>query len=381
MADFRKQEEKAAQSIKRDQKKQTIVSKPVPGSKNSWADLRKKEEAFEKAQKEKQKKQNNKSASASNNSWADLRKLDEQSMKAFQKNQKSTQQKQKTKPVSASKNSWADLRRLDEQFMKAFEKIQKNQKGKVTTDARKIQNNLTLQEHINKMKQSMKVQGILSKEELYKFPFPQPKVDPKTTAYYKNLQVDKKTQKATKAINSALLDATPIIGSLKAVKELVTGRDAVTGDKTSRLEAALGIFGGGFIRGATKATKAAKAAEEMSEVSKITKGTPKATQGTPKAKPEQVHHFATNKSKTYTPQIEKITKQYGLDLDEAWNKQLMPHQGRHPNAYHEYVLENLKQFDAIAKGDKAKFLKLYEKMKQEIINNPDMLYKDYWKNK
>lgn len=85
-----------------------------------------------------------------------------------------------------------------------------------------------------------------------------------------------------------------------------------------------------------------------------TKGTPQA----PKAKPEQVHHFATNKSKTYTPQIEKITKQYGLDLDEAWNKQLMPHQGRHPNAYHEYVLENLKQFDAIAIGDKGKVLEI-----------------------
>ena len=104
-------------------------------------------------------------------------------------------------------------------------------------------------------------------------------------------------------------------------------------------------------------------------------------EGTGKVKPQQVHHFATNKSKTYTPQIEKITKQYGLDLDEAWNKQLMPHQGRHPNAYHEYVLENLKQFDVISRGDKAKFLKLYEKMKQEIINNPEMLYKDYWKNK
>jgi hypothetical protein len=103
--------------------------------------------------------------------------------------------------------------------------------------------------------------------------------------------------------------------------------------------------------------------------------------GTPKAKPHQVHHFATNKSKTYTPQIEKITKKYGLDLDETWNKQLMPHQGRHPNAYHEYVLENLKQFDEIAKGDKDKFLKLFDKLKQEIINNPEMLYKDYWKNK
>lgn len=58
----------------------------------------------------------------------------------------------------------------------------------------------------------------------------------------------------------------------------------------------------------------------------------------------------------------------------------MPHQGRHPNEYHEYVLESMKQFDNIAQGDKNVFLKLYEKMKINITDNPDMLYKDYWRN-
>ncbi|WP_412674546.1 AHH domain-containing protein [Aneurinibacillus thermoaerophilus] len=71
--------------------------------------------------------------------------------------------------------------------------------------------------------------------------------------------------------------------------------------------------------------------------------------GTPKAKPEQVHHYATNKSKKYTPQIEAITKKYGLDLDEAWNKELLPHQGRHPNDYHEYVLDKLNTFDKLVR--------------------------------
>ncbi len=52
-------------------------------------------------------------------------------------------------------------------------------------------------------------------------------------------------------------------------------------------------------------------------------------------KPEQLHHFATNKNKTYTPQFEEIANKYGLDLDDAWNKEYMPHQGRHPNEYHE----------------------------------------------
>ena len=96
-------------------------------------------------------------------------------------------------------------------------------------------------------------------------------------------------------------------------------------------------------------------------------------------KPNQVHHFASNKSKKYTSQFESITKKYGLDLDGDWNKQSMPHQGRHPYAYHDYVLDNMQKFDRIANGDKTKFLKLYDQMKQKIINNPQMLYKDYWK--
>ena len=96
-------------------------------------------------------------------------------------------------------------------------------------------------------------------------------------------------------------------------------------------------------------------------------------------KPNQVHHFASNKSKKYTSQFESITKKYGLDLDGDWNKQSMPHQGRHPYAYHDYVLDNMQKCDRIANGDKTKFLKLYDQMKQKIINNPEMLYKDYWK--
>lgn len=96
-------------------------------------------------------------------------------------------------------------------------------------------------------------------------------------------------------------------------------------------------------------------------------------------KPNQVHHYATNKSKTYTPQLEEIANRYGLDLDDAWNKDLLPHQGRHPNAYHEYVLDSMKQFDNIAQGDKDIFLKLFDNLKNNVKSNPDMLYKDYWK--
>ena len=38
----------------------------------------------------------------------------------------------------------------------------------------------------------------------------------------------------------------------------------------------------------------------------------------------------------------------------------------------------MQKFDRIANGDKTKFLKLYDQMKQKIVNNPEMLYKDYW---
>ena len=111
----------------------------------------------------------------------------------------------------------------------------------------------------------------------------------------------------------------------------------------------------------------------------VTETSEKLTKGIGKAKPNQVHHFATNKSKKYTKQFEDITKKYNLELDDAWNKELMPHQGRHLYAYHEYVLREMTKYDNIARGNKEKFLKLYEQLKNKVINNPDMLTKDYWK--
>ena len=54
--------------------------------------------------------------------------------------------------------------------------------------------------------------------------------------------------------------------------------------------------------------------------------------GSDSSRPNQVHNFASNKSSKYTSQFENIAKKYNLDLDEAWNKELMPHQGRHAYA-------------------------------------------------
>lgn len=59
----------------------------------------------------------------------------------------------------------------------------------------------------------------------------------------------------------------------------------------------------------------------------------------------------------------------------------MPHQGRHPNKYHEYVLQNMRDIDNFAQGDKDVFLGMFEDVKREIVSNPNMLYKDYWRNR
>ncbi|MDO4304978.1 MAG: AHH domain-containing protein, partial [Bacillota bacterium] len=97
-------------------------------------------------------------------------------------------------------------------------------------------------------------------------------------------------------------------------------------------------------------------------------------------KPNQVHHYATDKNKTYTQAFKDITDKYGLDLDADWNKDLLPHQGRHPNAYHDFVLDEMRNIDNIANGNKDIFLDLYEsEIKSIIRDNPDMLYSNYWK--
>ncbi|EAJ1270511.1 hypothetical protein A0Y74_07745 [Campylobacter lari] len=100
-----------------------------------------------------------------------------------------------------------------------------------------------------------------------------------------------------------------------------------------------------------------------------------------KQSPIQTHHIATDKNKRFTKEFQKITKKYGLELDGDWNKVKMPHRGRHPNEYHEYILEKMSKIDKIARGDKNKFLKEFEKLKEEIKNNPALLNKKYYKER
>lgn len=62
---------------------------------------------------------------------------------------------------------------------------------------------------------------------------------------------------------------------------------------------------------------------------------------------------------------------------ETYSKELLPHQGRHPNEYHDFVLDEMIN---IANGNKDIFLELCKsEVKSVIRENPDMLYSDYWK--
>ena len=108
----------------------------------------------------------------------------------------------------------------------------------------------------------------------------------------------------------------------------------------------------------------------------VVEGTAK---GTVKELSDQIHHFATNKNKLYTPQMEGIAKQFGLDLNGAWNKTAMPHLGRHPNVYHDFVLKEMKNAENLAGGSQAEFLNIFnQKVKQPVIQNPGLLRKLGW---
>lgn len=92
-------------------------------------------------------------------------------------------------------------------------------------------------------------------------------------------------------------------------------------------------------------------------------------------KPIQTHHILTNKSKTYTPLMEEITNKYNLNLNRDWNKIDLPHLGRHPNVYHDYVLSEIIKYDEIAQGNQEVFLLLFSRLRSKLEVDPDILYR------
>lgn len=93
----------------------------------------------------------------------------------------------------------------------------------------------------------------------------------------------------------------------------------------------------------------------------------------------QLHHYATNKNKIYTPDMQRIAEKYNLDLDGDWNKELLKHSGRHPDKYHDFVREGMRRAQAEAENNRQEFLNLFEKyVKKPIRDNPDLLYNNGW---
>ena len=98
--------------------------------------------------------------------------------------------------------------------------------------------------------------------------------------------------------------------------------------------------------------------------------------------PNQVHHFATDKNSKFTPEMRQIAEEFGLDLDGTWNKQSLPHQGRHASEYHNFVLEQMRIIRDMPGMNQQKFLHQFDiRVKQVVIKNPQIMYKNYWTTK
>jgi hypothetical protein len=105
----------------------------------------------------------------------------------------------------------------------------------------------------------------------------------------------------------------------------------------------------------------------------------RASGGEVNSTPIQTHHFATNKNKVFTPQMENIAKQFGLDLNGSWNKAALPHLGRHPNNYHNFVLRGMQDAAKGSGGNQATFLNLFNNnVRQPVLDNPLLLRKIGW---
>jgi hypothetical protein len=77
--------------------------------------------------------------------------------------------------------------------------------------------------------------------------------------------------------------------------------------------------------------------------------------------------------------IHQIADEFGLSLNGAWNKQALPHLGRHPNDYHKFILKGMRDAKAGAGGSQAEFLNLFNQyVKQPVIQNPGLLRKSGW---
>lgn len=91
----------------------------------------------------------------------------------------------------------------------------------------------------------------------------------------------------------------------------------------------------------------------------------------------QLHHAVPWKNKTYSPQYRSITDKYGINL-KNWNVNIVnvPHKGRHPHTYHQFIMDRLQMIDNMSTGNSKKFQKYFKKyIIDPIVNDPDILYR------
>ena len=80
--------------------------------------------------------------------------------------------------------------------------------------------------------------------------------------------------------------------------------------------------------------------------------------------------------------MKDAVSQYGLDLNGSWTIRLMSHIGRHPNAYHDWILNNIYSINKIPNINTEIFLKEFNKrIVQPVLEHPEMLNKAFWKLK
>lgn len=97
--------------------------------------------------------------------------------------------------------------------------------------------------------------------------------------------------------------------------------------------------------------------------------------------PDQDHHFVTDKNKTHTDDFQEIidTVDPGHTLNESWNKEVMPHRGRHPGALWVWLKKRLEQVADEADQDWSRFIDLFDRyIKGPVLENPLMLRKVWW---
>ena len=177
---------------------------------------------------------------------------------------------------------------------------------------------------------------------------------------------------------SATLDIVGIIDPSGVADGLNATLQAKNGDWLGASISAIGLVP--YVGDVAKLGKLGKDVKIIENAINAAKtGTTKVTNNILEDLPTQVHHFATNKNKTYTGRMKDIADQFGLKLDEAWNKAPLPHSGRHPNEYHEFVLTNMEKAAQEAGNDAEKFKDAFNRyVIKPVQENPQLLRKEGW---